>query len=144
MRVFHQDSSRFSLYAPYAPRTVAQQHDVAGLALDGEIFIQGAHYDSFRLEYDGKQRRLRDGAPAGDGRQTAAPARSELVVHAVAVEIGAVAPAPRRDALRKHFEHAVVGFAAEVAVGVGSLRQREQFVFVPTPVMVCLNFWNKN
>ena len=131
MRVFHQHSSRFSLYPSYAPGTVAEQHDVAGIALDGKIFIQGAHHDSFRLEYDGKQRRLRDGATAGDGRQSAAAARSELVVHAVAVEICAVAPSPRRDALRKHFEYAVIGFPAEVAVGVGSLRQREQFIFVP-------------
>ena len=66
----------------------------------------------------------------------AAAPRPQLAVHAVVMHVGAVTAAPRRNALGKHFEDRVVGFAREIAIGIGARDQGEQFIFVPAAGIV--------
>ena len=75
------------------------------IALDGKVFVERADDDAFRLGDHGEQRSLRNGAAAGDGRQPAAAPRAQLAIHAIAMDVSAVAAAPRRNALGKHFEN---------------------------------------
>src|SRR6202030_395500 len=67
--IFHQHPAGFSFYAANAPGSVAEKHDVAGIALDREVFIQSAHDNSIRFGDHGEQRSLRDGAATGNGGQ---------------------------------------------------------------------------
>ncbi len=138
MRVFHQHASRFAFHAADAPRSVAQQHDVARIALDGKVFVERADHDAFRFGDHGEERSLGNRAAAGDGRQPAAPPRPQLPVHPIVMDVGAVAPAPRGNAFGKHFEDRVVSFAREIAIGIGPRDQREEFVFIPSAIIFCV------
>ena len=125
MSIFDQHTARLAFHAADAPGGVAEQHDVAGHALDGEVFVQRAHDNSVRFGHHREQCGLRDGAAAGDGGQPAAAPRPQFAVHAVAMDVGAVAAAPRCNSLGKHFENGVVSFAGQIAVGISPRHQRE-------------------
>ena len=63
-----------------APGSGAQQEDVAGHALDGEIFIHGADRGAFRLGHHQVVRVIGDGAAGSDGGEArAAPAAHDAV-----------------------------------------------------------------
>src|SRR3984957_151823 len=85
--VFHQHPARFSLHAANAPRSVAEKHDVAGIALHGEVFVECAHHNSIRFGDYGEQRRLRDGAATGDGGEPASAPRAQFAIHPVAMDV---------------------------------------------------------
>ena len=87
----------------------------------------------------GEQRSFRNGAAAGDGRQPAAAPRPQLAVHAVVMDVGAVSSAPRGNSFRKHFEDGIVSLARQIAVGISTLHQREQFIFVPAAIIVVVH-----
>jgi len=103
--VLHENFS--GLHAAYAPGSVSQQHDVSGKALDGEVFVHGANDRAFRMRYDGIQRVFRDGPAAGDGRKTAAPARTDHAIHPVAMQIRSITAASACNSFRKHFDNLV-------------------------------------
>ena len=132
--IFHQHAPRFALHATDAPRGVAQQHDVAGIAFDREVFVERADHNAVGLGDDGEERGFRNGAAAGDGRQPAAPPRPQFPVHAVAMDVSAITPAPRCNALGEHFENRVVNLAGKIAIGIGARDQGEKFVFIPSAI----------
>ena len=129
--IFHHHASRVRRDAANAPRRVAEQHDVAGIALDREVLVNGADDDFFRLRDDGKHRRIGDGAAAGDGGQTRSATRAQTTVDHVAEEIRSIAAALRSDSLREHLQNAVVLLALQVAIGIGAAHAVEERVFVP-------------
>ena len=88
-------------------RGVAQQHDVAGHALHGEVFIHGADHGAFRLSYHGEQSGLRNGAAAGDGRQARASSRPQLWFTRSRWRYAPYASAAGGNAFGEHFENAV-------------------------------------
>src|ERR1700686_2502220 len=87
VRVFHQHPSRLAFYAADSPRRVAQKHDVAGIALYGEVFVERADDNAIRFGDCRKQRSLRNCAAAGDGSQPAAPTRAQLPVHSIMMDV---------------------------------------------------------
>ena len=105
MGIFDQHASRFAFDPANSPRSIAQQHDVAGIALDGKVFVERAHDNSFGLGDHGEQRSLWDGAAAGDRGQPCAASRPQLAIDAIAMDVSAVASATRRNALGEHFEN---------------------------------------
>ncbi len=131
VRIFHQHAPGVRLHAANAPRGVAQQHDVAGIALDREVLVERADDDLFRLHHHREQRGIRNRAAAGDGRQPRATPPAQTPVDHVAIEIRAIAAALGRDALRQHFQNAVVLFAPQFAIGIGAAHAIEERVFVP-------------
>ena len=80
------------------PRRVAQQENVAGQALDGEIFVDRADERAFGLGDDAVLGRLGNRAAGGDRGQPGAAAGPQPAVDLVAVQVrpGFVA---RRDAV---------------------------------------------
>jgi len=79
-------------------RNCCQQHNVARVALNGEVFIECADDHSFRLGNHGKQRSFRNGAAAGDCRQPRSTPRAQFAIDAIAMDVSAIAPSPRRNA----------------------------------------------
>src|SRR5579863_717279 len=134
MRVFDQHPAGFAFYAMNAPRSVAEQHDIAGIGFDREVLVHGTNHRAFRLSDHGEQSILWDRAAAGDGRQPRPTPRAQLAIHPITVQVGAVAAAPGGNTLGKHFEDRVVSFASQVAVGIGASDKIEEFVFVPAAV----------
>ena len=121
MRVLDKHTAGFAFYPANAPRTVSQQHDVTGVALHREIFIDCADNNSIRLRNYGKQRRFRNSPAAGDGGQPTAAASTQPMIHAIAMEISAVASSPGRNSLGEHFENGIIGLTREITVWVGTL-----------------------
>ena len=107
MRILHQHASGIDFHAPDPPRGIAQQHDVARVALDGEVFVERADHDAFRFGHHREERGVGNRAAAGDGGQPRSAARAQFAVHAIAMQVGAVASAPGRNAFGKHFERFV-------------------------------------
>ncbi len=131
MRVFHDHASRVRRDAANAPRRVAEQHDVAGIALDREVLVNGADDDLFRLRDDGEHRRIGDGAAAGDGGQTRSATSAQTTVDHVAKEIRSITAALGSDTLRQHLQNAVVLFALQVAIRIGTAHTVEELVLIP-------------
>jgi hypothetical protein len=109
--VFHQHATGLAFDPPNSPRTVAQQHDVAGIALDGKVFVECANNNSFGLGNHRKQRSFGDGAAAGDCRQPRSAPRPQLAIDAVAMDVRAITSTPRSDALGEHFQNCLVSLA---------------------------------
>ncbi len=60
-----------------------------------------------------------------------APRRARRrLIHAIAMDVGAVASALGGDALGEHLEDCVEFLAREIAIRIRALHQREEFVFV--------------
>ena len=117
LRVFHEHAA--SLHAADAPGCVSQQHDVASKAFHGEVFVYRADDRALGMGDHGVQRIFWNGAAAGDGGKTAATARANDAVYAVAMQVGSVASAGAGDAFRKHLDDFVELRAREIAVGTG-------------------------
>ncbi len=113
------------------PTGVAEEHDVAGMGLDGEILIEGADDGFLRQGNDVEERGLGDGSAGGDGGQARTSPGAEAVIDLVAVEVGSEASALGADAFAEHDENLVKGFAGEVAVVAGAADEGEELVFIP-------------
>ena len=74
VRILDHDARRPAFNSANAPRSVAEQHDFAGHALDGEIFIDGADDRAVGLGDDGEQGIVGNRAAAGDGGKARAAA----------------------------------------------------------------------
>ena len=114
-----------------APAGVAEEDDVAGAGVDGEVLVECGDLDAFGLQDDVVEGGVGDGAAVGDGDHAGAAAWVELVLDAVAEEVGAVAAAGGFDAFGEEGEDLVEGFAGEVAVGVGAAEGVVEGVFFP-------------
>ncbi len=84
-------------HAPNAPRRVAEQHHVAGHALDGEVLVDGPDDRAVGLRDDGVEPGVGNRAAVGDGRQSRAAACAQRRVDLVAVQERREPAAPRRD-----------------------------------------------
>ena len=93
MRIFHQQTPRPVLDSADAPRRVAKQHDFPGHAFGGEVFIHRPHDNAVRFRNHREQRVIGNRTAAGDCRQSRSTPRSQLVIDAVVMQIGAVAAA---------------------------------------------------
>ena len=89
------------------PRGVAEQEDVAGHALDGEVLVERADRRLLRHLDHGVAGVVRDGAAAGDGGQARAAPRLDDAVDAVAVQVRRHPPVARPDPLGQHRDHVV-------------------------------------
>src|SRR5262249_60458107 len=113
MRIFDKDAPGFAFYSLDAPGSVAEQHDVAGVAFDCEVFVESSYDYAFRLGNDCDQGSFRNRTAAGDCRETCSTAGTQLMIHAVTVQISAVTSTTSRDAFGGHFENRVESFAGE-------------------------------
>ncbi len=98
--VLHAHAPRFD--AADAPGRGAQQEDVAGHALHGEILVHRAHRGAFRLGHHQVLRGVRNGAARSDGGEPRAAPAAQPMVHRVAMQVGSAAPARRGDAFGEH------------------------------------------
>ena len=115
-----------------APAGVAEQDDVAGAGVDGEVLVERGDLHAFGLEDDVEEGGVRDGAAVGDGDHARAAARMQAAVDAVAQKVGAVAAAAGFDAFA---ESSVMSSskccAGEVAIGIGAAEDVVEGVFFP-------------
>ncbi len=103
--VFDQDAAG-GFDALDAPAGVAEQDDVAGAGVDGEVLVERGDLHAFGLQDDGEEGGVGDGAAVRDGDHARAATRVELAVDAVAQQVGAVAAAAGLDAVAEEFERA--------------------------------------
>ncbi len=108
-----------------APAAVAEEDDVAGAGVDGEVLVERGDLDAFGLEDDGEERGVGDGATVGNGDHAGSTAGVELVVNAVAEEVGAVTAAAGLDAVAEEVDEVI-----ELG-GVGSTEGVEERVLFP-------------
>jgi len=130
-RVLHPHHAR--LDAPDAPGGVAEQEDVAGHALDREVLVDLPHRHALRLGHHLVLGAVGDGPSAGEGGDAGAAAAAEDVVHGVAVEERAGAPAARGDPVRQHGHDRVELAARQLAVRPGAPDEREELVLAERP-----------
>src|SRR5207244_7525145 len=115
-----------------------EQHDVARVAFNREIFVERADDNSIRLRDYREQSSLRNGSATGDGSQPAAAAGAQFVVHPITMEISAVAPSPGSNSFRKHFKNRIVILAREITVRVRTLAANQQFISTPTEIVLLI------
>ncbi len=128
--VLHEHAPR-SRHTADPPGRVAEEHDVTGHALDGEVLVDGADGHVVGLRDDRIEAGIGNGAAAGDRREAGAAAAAQPAVHAVAVQVGAVPAATRRNAVRQHRDDFVERRAGQLAVRKRARDQREQVVLAP-------------
>src|SRR6185436_6720641 len=93
------------LDAADAPRLVAEQKDVTGHALDGEVLVDAADKNVGRLLDDIVVGGIGNGAAAGDRREARAAARPQHLVNAVAMQMRRSPTTAGCDALAQHLEN---------------------------------------
>ena len=106
--VFDEDAA-YGFDALDAPTGVAEEDDVAGRGVDGEVLVEGGDLYAFGLEDDVVEGGVGDGSAVGDGDAAGAAARVEMALDAVAEEVGAVAAAAGFDAVGEEGEELVEG-----------------------------------
>ena len=89
------------------------------------IFVDRANIDAFRHRPRAEQRGFRNRAAAGDCRQARPTSSTQTIVHAVAMNVGAVASALGGDALGEHLKNIVEFLAREIAIRICPPDQRE-------------------
>src|SRR5262249_57179835 len=87
---------------PDLPRRVAELKDVAGVALDGEVFVQRADERIARIEDDAIVGDFGDRAARRDREQPRAAPRAHAPVDLVAMHERPAPTAPRRESLAGH------------------------------------------
>ncbi len=119
------------MHAANAPGRISEEENIAAQTFDGEVFVHGADHGAFRLGDDGVERVIRNRAAAGDGGEAAAAASAEAMIDLIAMQVGAVAPAARGDAIGKHRDDFVEIVALEIAIRKRAAHEREEIVFLP-------------
>ena len=127
--VFDPDPSAF--HPAHLPRSIAQQEDVAGHALDGEVLVYRADESPFRVGHHIVIRVVGNGPAAGQGGQAGAPASLHPVVDAVPVQMGAVTSLTGGESLGKGLHHLVEPVPGQVPVGIRAPAQLEQRILIP-------------
>ncbi len=121
MRILHQNARRFALDSPNTPRSVAEQHDLAGHALDRKVLVDGSNNPAIGLGNNREERIIRDRPAARNCRQPCSPARAQLAIDSVVMQICAVAPTLCRDTLRQHVDNRIESCTRKIAIGIGAL-----------------------
>ncbi len=86
----------------------------------------------FGLGDHGEQSSIGNRAAAGDRRQSGSAAGAQFAIHTIVMKISAVASAACGNAFREHFDDRIEQLAWKIAIGIGALDEREEFVFIPT------------
>ena len=130
MGVFYEDAAH-GFDALDTPTGVAEEDDVTGAGVYREVFVERGDLDTFGLEDNVVERYVGDGAAVGDGDHASAAARMEMVLDAVAEEVGAVAATGGFDAFGEEGDEVIEFFSGEIAVGIGAAKGVEEGVFLP-------------
>ena len=128
--VFDEDAA-YGFDALDAPTGVAEEDDVAGTGVYGEVLVERGDLDAFWLEDDVVERYVGDGAAVGDGDHAGPAARMEMVLDTVSQEVGAVAATGGFNAFAEEGDEVVEGGAGEVAVRVRAAEGAVEGVFFP-------------
>src|SRR5690606_41750801 len=107
------DSYDASLDADDAIRGIAELEDIAREAFDREVFVDGAHQMSFRLEHHLIVRGIGNRAARRDCGQTSALAAADLAVYRIVIDERAASPAPRRKPFGEHAHGLIECFPRE-------------------------------
>jgi hypothetical protein len=99
LRILNTDATR--LDAADAPGAVAEQKNVSGEALDGEILIDGADEGLGRLFDDIVIGRIGNSAAAGDGRQSCPTPSMDAAMDPIPMDQGSAAAASRANPFRQ-------------------------------------------
>src|SRR5579883_186649 len=125
------DAEAAGLDAADLPGRGAEHENIAGHALDGEVFIDGADDGAFGLGDDLVLRSVGDGSAAGDCGETCSAASSDAMVDLVAMEESSAASARGCDPFGEHFYDGIKDGSIETTVWVGAADESEEVVFVP-------------
>ncbi|HZW72155.1 MAG TPA: hypothetical protein VFF43_01355, partial [Caldimonas sp.] len=129
MRVEYADPPR--LDAADAPRLHAEQEDVAGHALDREIFVDGADGSVVGIGDDRIRRRVGDRAAGRDRSDSRTATTAHAPVDPIAVEQRARSAARGRDAVGEHDDDVVELSARQRLVGCGRAYELEKRILIP-------------
>ena len=114
-----------------APAGVAEQDDVAGAGVDGEVLVERGDLHAFGLQDDAEERGVGDGAAVGDGDHARAAARMKL---AAGCRRAAGMLRSGRGWIRCRCEQRdelVEALAGEVAIRIGAAEHVVERVFFP-------------
>ena len=111
----------------------AEEEDVAGGGLDGEVLVDRSDRHALGVEDDPVVAGLGDGASTGEGGEPRPPARPEATVDGVVVEVGTPSAPSGLDAPGGQLDHLVERLAVQVGEGCGTAHQVEESVDVPLP-----------
>ncbi len=113
---------------------IAELKDVAGQALDREIFVHRADDLSGRLQHHREVGVVRDGAAGGHRRHLAAAPAAQRAADGVAVQVGAAYALAAGIAVGQHVQHRVKLRPFQAGVRRGTADQLEQLLFAPFAV----------
>jgi hypothetical protein len=120
-----------ALHPQHPPGGVAQLKDIAGHAVNGEVFIHGADDMPLRFGHDVVVGGIRDRAATGKrGKPRAAPGPRHAV-HAIHVQPGATSTVRKAVALAQHGDHGVKLLAGQIAIRPGAATQRVERIEFP-------------
>ncbi len=119
------------LHLAHLPRVGAEQEDVAGHRLHGEVLVDRADEGVVGLGDHAVVAGLGDRPARGDRGEPRRLAAAQLVVHAVVVDVGPARAAARLDAVGDEGERVVELGAGELVVGRGAPEAGEQLVGGP-------------
>ena len=103
--------------------------DVAGRALDCEVFVERADERVIRLEQNAIVGDFRDRAAIGDRHHARSSASAHAPVHLIAMNERAATAVFRRETLADHFQHGVEIAALQFAIRPRSGDELEHLVF---------------
>ena len=130
MGVFDEDAAcGFDALNP--PAGVAEENDIAGPGVDGEVLVEGGDLYAFRLQYHVEEGGVGDCSAVGDGDGACAATGVELAVDAVAQKVCAVTAAAGLDAFAEDGDELVEELAGEVAVRIGTAEDGVEGALVP-------------
>src|SRR6185295_15828903 len=101
------------------------QKNIADIALDGEIFVEGANYGSFRLDDYLVQRRIWNRAAVSDRGEARATPPTQPMVHAIAMQERSAPSARSSDSFRQHLDHRIEIAPGQITIRPGPAHQLE-------------------
>ena len=110
---------------------IAELEHVAGDALDGEVFVDGADDDRLRLQQHGVVADIGDGAAGLDRGQARALAPAQLAMHGVAMQVARALAVAGAEAIGQHPHHLVEILSRQTRVRPGAMHHLEQRILVP-------------
>ena len=106
----------------HPPRVGAEEEDVPGGRLHGEVLVHRPDGDALGVEDDPVVTGLGDGSPAGQRGQAGAPPGPQAPVDRIVVEMGAATAPSGLDAPARQGHHVVEVLTGQVGVGGGPPR----------------------
>src|SRR5207237_10631948 len=126
---FHAHAS--GLDAANAPGGRAKEEDVAGEALDREVFIEGTDNRFFRFGNDKVVRIFRNCTTRCDCGQPCSSSAADDIVDLIAMKEGSAAAALRRNAFGEHFNNGIEIRSWKIAVWVSAAGELEEVIQIP-------------